>query len=610
MRPTAPWVLLPVAFPGPAGDPVAPPPGLHSTMQRFDALRLQTLLLELNRRALGDHRLEAESQRARREFFGDNRAEASPTQELRFLEWFLLERERLALAAVPIDVLARDGDEGELLESTAGVYRIETVHAHGVEARDVQDDEAILVRAPAGALVAGDLMVGRLYVGGRDGWQPSAAVAVYRPGEAIAAAFARDLQRLDLDRRLSQLELEHLLLRRRQSAPMTAPAATAPAPRPVRPIEHLEAELESILVAGGTEGLATEVSEALAQADRPGVVIGPVLEQLAFDTQVDLERARRALIELWNAHHADALAAAADAADGPAEDPGPARVADSAERVAEDDLSCGLPGESLGERLVRTLDQGLGKKQDLSELFRQLEAMAGIESDEEDEDDDALLFAPAPSAVAASRPTEAIDDDYDGDFGPLVAEFVWETGCGDTGTADVLQLWVGLQRNAALPRTDFDQITGQDLMRLLLHVYLRAEPTQRAEAVRGAFGAVERFSAWAEATQELSLRTAIEACQGTLLTQVDRLQAVGLRLTRVPASTAAVPEVLRVEEVAKDGFGVSSDEGSHWITADAATAALLRAEDLLLGAVETTGDDDRLAGPVVALPSDAQALIG
>jgi hypothetical protein len=76
-------------------------------MPSSDAPRLYGALQALHRRALADHRLAAELQRARREFFGvEANVAVRPAAELRFVEWALLERESLALAAVPMTVIS------------------------------------------------------------------------------------------------------------------------------------------------------------------------------------------------------------------------------------------------------------------------------------------------------------------------------------------------------------------------------------------------------------------------------------------------------------------------------------------------------------------------
>lgn len=564
-------------------------------MASSDALRLQTALLQLHRRALEDHRLQAELARARREFFGiEPGVVVRPTAELRFLEWALLERESLALAAIPSEVLAEPGDDDALTGSVAGVYTIELVNGEQVEARDLQDDDTVELLVPEGALQPGDLMVGRIYGTMRGTWQPSAAVAIYRPGAVLAKAFQRDLERLELERRLTQVEIEHLLLRQQTpdhelAAPDT-PAAPTPPIVKSRQIEHIEADLETVLSAGGVPGMTTQVSDALAETERMGQVTGPLLEQLAFETDVDLERARRLLIELWNAHHASE----------PQEKmpERPATTTPSAPlQIAE------IPGETLGERLARMLDEGLAQKRDVGELFRQIEAMAGIEDEEEEADDDAL--ADAGRAVVDAT----FGEDF-GDLSPLVTEYLWETGQGGSEQETLLQLWVALQQNAALPHTNLDDVTGQDLMRLLLHVYLRAPANGRADAVRTAFAAVNAFSLWAESTQELSLKSALASCQGTLLDQLERLQEIGVRLSSEARRGAGSPGLLHVEDVAEFGFGVRGDETSHWIESTAEVAALLRQGDLLLAALVENGTEATFSGPVVALPADAESLVG
>jgi hypothetical protein len=554
----------------------------------IDAEGLQNALQALAARAASDHRLQAELQRARREFFGAGTAvPAAPARELRFLEWFLLERESLALAAVPAHVVDLTGEQEALLGSSAGVWCIESVGDGIAEARDLQDDDVVDLLAPAGSLEPGDLMVGRVYPldsagrpldgagrpRGRAGWQPSAAVAIHRPGRALAAAFQRDLARLGLDRRLSQAELEHLLLQRR--AP--EPAASAS-----RPIEHIEAELDAVLQAGGAAGAAAEISRALAESDRAGAVAGPLLDELAFDTDVDLDRARRLLVELWGAHHA-ASAVAEPAGAEPVAD---ARPQDTAQATGADP---GADDETLGARLLRTLDRGLEQHKDVGELFSELEAMAGIEPDEDGPGDDELA-------------------EDAGDLAPLVTEFLWEKGQSGSDVEATLRLWLSLQQNAALPHLDLEQVTHQDLLRLLLHVYLRAAPEQRAAAVRAAFAALREFSAWAEETQDMSLDAQLVECGSALVAGVDRLQAASLRLSGA-GTDAARQVLLRVEEVASTGFGVRHDEAHHWLAAERDAAALLREGDLLLGSL-APGRRAALRGLVVVLPGCAAELIG
>jgi hypothetical protein len=553
-------------------------------MARLDPRRLQAALQHLHERVLREPHLPAEVQRARREFFGPRLAAGAPlpTAEQRFQEWFLLERESETLGAVPHEAVAAD-DDSLLDDSLASAFLLAGASGKRLEARDLQDGDCYELHAPAGTLQPGDLMVGRIHPDPAGGWLPSAAVAVYRPGQVVAAALQKDLGQLQLDRRLSQLELEHLLLRSGQHA-----AAVAP------PLERLEAALDTLLRGAGSSRSAAEVSEALAAAARPGPVLGPLLDELAFDTAIDLDRGRELLLELWNAHHAG---------DAP---PPAAGQAPAAEATAAGD---GPPGETLGERLVRTLDQGLAQKQDVEELFAQLEAMAGIDPDAEDgeeEDDD-------PVHGAAAAAANAVDV---GDLQPLVQEYLWETGRSDGEPARLLAQWVELQQNGAAPHVDLESVSSTDLLRFLLHVYLGAEPAARAAAVRAAHAALREFLAWAEVAQEMAVRGTLDGCQGALLDQLDRLQAAGLALSAsLRAERRPGTGLWRVDDVGAAGFGVRGDDGGeHWIPVAPATAALLRPGDLLLGAVARSDGraegGARFAGLVVALPADAEALIG
>ncbi|MBL8752232.1 MAG: hypothetical protein JNK15_02940 [Planctomycetes bacterium] len=566
-------------------------------------------------------RLRAELLRARREFFpagADGSTAVVPgaadAAERRFHEWFLLERESDVLAGVPRDLPPFDVLAETLPETLVGVFVVQPNVGGAVVARDLQDGSDLELVVPPGTLQAGDMLVGRIYEVGGGRWLPSTALAIFRPGVELAQAFQRDLKRLQLERRLFQVELEHLLLHRHRAAPQTglqAVAAVVPAAvaSPAVPLEHLEADLERVLAAANSDLSAADVSQQLANAARPGPLLGPWLDQLAFDTVVDLDRVRSLMLEIWNAHHVG-------------EPP-----------AAEVDPGTALPGETLGERLVRTLDEGLSQKRDVGEIFAQLERMAGIEPDPEDEDDAALL-RPAAANADDDEPaddTRAFDDDEDdadtdplppargeddagdGDLGPLVEEYLWERQRSADPAAAPLRLFAELQQNAPLPHRDLEQVTTTDLMRLLLHVYLGSSPPQRANAVRAAFAEVRAFYEWATREQELSLGDVPGGCQGPLLDQLERLQAAGIGLSS-QATGRLRPGILEVDEVGKDGFGARDDDGSdHWIAAAPAACAQLRPGDLVLGALApaATGaaKGRSLAGLVVVLPADARALM-
>jgi hypothetical protein len=586
-------------------------------MDHDEAQSAARAVAALAERLAKDPHVAAELQRARREYFpgAHDKAATAPRAgdpaEQRFQEWFTLERESEVLGAVPAAVPELGGDAAEYLDSLAGLWLVHNVTPRAVEARDLQDGQTLDLTAPPGTLQQGDLVVGRLFAEGAGRWSPSPAAAIFRPGEEIAQAFLRDMQRLGLERRLHQVELERLLLRQPEP-PQRGASAPTPA-EPEIPLEHLEADLDRMLAASGSEHSAASISQQLALAVRPGQVLGPLLDELAFDTTVDLDKARELLLAIWNAHHRGLDGAAGGADEAPA-----------------------APGETLGELLVRTLDEGLAQKRDVEELFAQLERMAGIEPDAEDDaepvddgetaDEDEAQFAGDDEAddddddddepSARRRQPDALDADLDadaeGNLAPLIEEYLWETGRTEDPRAADLRHFAALQANAALPHRDLEDITSGDCMRLLLHVYLAAPPTERAARVRSTFEQLRGFYAWAVEAQEMDVGSVLEGCRGALLDQIERLQAACLALS-TPAPGRQRPGMLEVEEVGKQGFGVRDDDGGdHWIDAPDA-AALVRPGDLLLGALQPAASGPakgrHFAGLVVALPADARALM-
>jgi hypothetical protein len=555
-------------------------------MPTNDARAVETALANLAERFAADPHLHAEMLRARRQFFGSD-TPASPdvrgavdAAEQRFVEWFALERDSEVLGAVPIDV-PRFADVEGLTGSVVGVLLVTAAGGDAFEASDLQDGDVFDLDVPAGSLQEGDLLVGRLYPQADGRWTPSAAAAVFRPGTDIAEAFRRDIARVEIDRRLYQIEVEHLLLRRAGQTP--SPTAK---PADIVPLERLEAELATLLENTDGRHTAEAVSQRLADAERPGQVMGPLLEEWAFETTIDLDAARRVMLEIWNAWHPEVPSAA---------------PADDVPRTA--------PGETLGERLVRTLDEGLEKKRDVEDLFAQLERMAGLEPGASDDGEN-----PFDRDDADDEDEVEEVDATAGDLAPLVQEYLWETGREQDPRTSPLRLWIELQRNAAVPRTDLEAVTGHDLMRLLLHCYLGAAPDRRAAAVRDAWAELQRFYEWAQQVHELELGSALQHCRGGLVEHVDRLQAAGQALSSGSASTAGAstgkPSIFAIDEVRGDGFGVRDDDGGHrWIPAPRATAALLRAGDLVLGTVAPAGSGGTIHGLVVVLPFDARALM-
>ena len=521
-----------------------------------------------------------ELQRARREFQPGAVAAPVPGRgvveagERRFFEWFALERYSEILGEVPVAV-PRFAVAESLMGSCVGVFTVTSSGEGLAVARDLQDDTLLDLMVPTRSLAVGDLVVGRLFPVGVGQWLPSVAATVFRPGGSLAAAFRQDTARLQLGRRLQQVELEHLLLQQ-QGGAGTVGDEQSVAP----PLEHLEADLDALLTDGGPS--ATAISERLAEAPRPGAVMGPLLDELAFESEVDLDAARRILLQIWNAHHADGQADSGTGA-----------------QTTPDDTSAPRPDETLGEQMVRTLEDGLRQHRDVDGLFAELEEMAGLEPGSADD-------AENPHDRTAVEHADTETSGLAGTLDPLVQEYLWESGNQDSPAAVTLRLWVDLQSNAAVPRVDLEEVTGLDLMRLLMHVYLAASPSERVAAVRAAFAAVEQFFGWAARTQELELGGVVTDCRGGLLDHLDRLAEASLRLSSA-GTPSGQPAMMEVVDVTDSGFGLcGEDSGNVWIDAAADTAARLRVGDIVLSAISAAG---ALAGPVVVLPPDARKLI-
>jgi hypothetical protein len=543
----------------------------HPSAQSYadDVQRLAT--------ALGsDLRLRAELQRARRSWFGGEGRQGDAAAEARFREWFALERPSEVLGAVPAEVQPFAALAERCEGSLASVFTVVGTGPGTALLRDEQDQAVVEVLDTDGALRPDDLFAGRLFQD-EAGWVPSVAAAVFRPGGGLAAAFRRDLERAEMDRRLQQIEVEHLLLRRPEAVAAALgapPSALVPASVPV-PLEHLEARLDLLLRTGGSDLSAAEICAQLRAAPRLGSVLGPLLDGLAFDSAVDLEATRQLLCELWNTLHAG--------------DPQETAVAEPA-----------APGLTLGEQLVQKLDAGLAAHRDVGELFAELEKLAGIgPEDAADEDGDA----------------EADGADPGGDLEPMVQEYLWQAQRAPeqavpADAAEVLASLVRLQHNGPVVRPDLDQVTAADLERLLLHVYLAALPEQRAAAVVKARAAVLAFFAWARAElEDDNLGAALQDGSPALLTAAERLAAAGVLLS-TPVAPRARPQLFAVEDLGPQGFGARDDDGDHhWFACSVAAAAQLREGDLVLGARSGAGAKATLVGLVVVLPASVRAYL-
>ncbi len=556
--------------------------------RRPDPIAIQQRLAELLARARADARVHGELMRARREFFGDDEpAYARDDDEreaaaVRFAEWFLLERASDVMGEVPFEALTRGGaatdEDDALAASRAGLFLAET-SGREPTIRDLEGGERLALTELPLDLHAGDLLIGRVFPLPDGRSVPSAVLTILPGATQLAVAFQKDVRALGLERRLTQAELERLVFRQR------AMAAAEPAPDEV-PLERLEAELQSRLDAHGKGGgeRAARISAALKVAPGPGIVLGPLLDEMAFDTDIDLERLRELGVRIWNAQHAGAV---------PHEDR-------STPDAAAPRRFAARPGETLGEQLARRIEEGLAENEDVEAMFADVERMLGDPIGDEDDDED----------------HEPEVDPEVGDLSPLLREFVWETGLSDADSA-VLEKFVEQQRAAPVPRLSVEYLEADDYVRFLLRTWLDAPPTRRTTALRGAFSLLERFLDWLAETQLVDLRDRLAAGRDQLVDRSERLQAASLALSTSHAPGDGDPAsftLMRVTGHAGDRMEILAGESRREVEVALPGDAGRELEegDLVFGALRETAPSGpvRLVGMVVVVPAEVEHLLG
>ena len=340
-----------------------------------------------------DRRVNAEFERSRGEFFTAPEAPRSAMDELRHLEWFLLERPSAELGSTPIQAWQerwRDSlpaGESELaasfLQSLPGAFEVTSLVPGQVWVRDlftIGEHPVVDARAMT-SLAVGDLLVGRLFPNGTGGFLSSPSVSVFRNPGLVAAGRA-DLESMRAARRgvlrVQQLELERTF------------HGTGAEPLPTQDVAEVRERVRTDLLKQGVAprvvaGLLRRVRTA-ARASK-GQVITDILNGLAFETGVDLAQARLALVQLWDSER---------------------RVQSGAADVVPE----APPAESRPDArtALAAFDRGRAAGKDLEQLFRDLERDLGLDDEDGEEESEEEDGAP----------------DFPGVIAGVVEEFLWE----------------------------------------------------------------------------------------------------------------------------------------------------------------------------------------
>lgn len=474
----------------------------------------------------------------------------------RHLEWFLLERPSATLGGVPVEWALHRFTDLEvveltedllraLLSSRCSVFQITGIaQGEGAWVRDLAALGEYPLSEPEGsrALESDDLIVGRLFAIGEALYRVSPAAGVFR-SQKLLTALTRDFESLRKARRgvlrLSQAEIEAMFWQRVDLATEDAPdSARAFLERAGVAAE----EIRSIF-----EALSNTPFDPSAVLLGSGDVLAAILERLAFDTDIDLELARRLLLAAWpvlaKGHGAEAANASAPI------DAGPKDV-----RTAID-----------------AFDRGRREGRDLDALFRQLEL--DLELEPETYDPDAIDGAPAP--------------DFPGVVGAMVEEFLWETertrGSAASAECQVVRAFAEFGQDYGV----FENLGARELV-LFASIWLAERRVLRTPAeARAMLSALREFCSWAQETQGVALLDAYVESLVPLEESLPRL--VEANRWCAPDSNSG-SEMFDVSSCAGSCVALRDHSGSEFeIELDPRMVAALRSGDRVRAARRSSG---------------------
>lgn len=490
------------------------------------------------------------------EFFGPLRpAQAGDPAlaERRHLEWFALERESLQLGGVPIQVLSEDpeaparglgaAESAAWIGSLAGVFEITDVRpGEGVWMRDLAGSGEYPLAEPEASqhLQSGDMLAGRIFPVGDTVFRASPAAVFFRDAqllEALRSDFERERRRGVL--RLAQVEIERLFHR----------------PRVLDSAQPEEA-LRALLLRGGLSGeevdelfevLAHEPFDTTNPTPGAGDVVGEILDRLAFETDLELESARSALIAAWQ-HLSEA---------------GPGRGASLTPRPPPQEVEA--PPSSVGDPVAAALAEfdrkraaGRPVDQSFDELERALDLQTEADPDE---------LAPAP--------------DFPGAVAALVDEFLWDLGrLEGEPAAHACELLRTLGRYAE-PLGVSDNLGLRALADYAARWAIDEEVVHGAEEAGALVQALARFTRWGEETGALTLEPGSAELLARLARELPRIAEANQRRTRRAANSEG--ELFELAAIERDRLRLRSGGKERELAVDPLLVPWLRAGDLLRG---------------------------
>jgi hypothetical protein len=484
---------------------------------------IEACFLALERAVERDPALSRELAASRDVFLPGLEGEAEGSREAtlarrRMLEWFLLEKVRTAPEEARVTALldrcaaSTAGDAATVSRALAGshasVFEVTGVDPDGgVRLWDLAGLFEFLAIEPAGARVLeqGDLIAGRVFPIDASTCRISRAAVVWR-NQRLLEAIRADLERAREagppgrkgTLRLRQADLEAMFH-------LHGHGTEAKGPREAGPSAPSAIDRARRLLAGaGVEPSEVDSIFRILAAERPGErdlvpgllpgahdALAAVLDELAFDTSIDLIAARKTLTAAW-----EELYAARMAPDEPEplQEPGqqPADVASA----------------------VAAFDRRRSAGASLDETFRDLERDLGLADEPSEDEED----TPAP--------------DFPGVVGAIVEEFLWEQQIEHGAeTAERYAILKSLGRFAAGIGL-LENLSARELSAYACHWVLAEREVADAESAARLVDALERFCAWAQETQEVPLQKTFGPVAASLRDSLPRLAEANRKCVR------------------------------------------------------------------------------
>jgi hypothetical protein len=484
-----------------------------------------------------DAELRSEFEASRAEFFHASSAwrgrgtagDRDPLAARRHLEWFLLERFNDRLGTLPAEVLLERGEHRSetlaaeraqsFLGSHCSVFEVTGVEpTRGLWLRDLAShgEYAITERDASQVLRSGDLIVGRVFPVGDSMHHISRAASFFRNPRLLSAL------RADLDR---ARDARRGTLRLRQDEIETMFYAAQPGEDASGAIERAR----GMLLEGGVSSEEfDEILELLASEQYSGESIlpgasdtlGEILDRLAFESSVDLESARRALLAAWIelSRSGPGRGASLKVERPDAESPAPANVA---EAIAE---------------YERKIKSGHDREGALRDLEQALSLAAGGHDDLEED-------TPAP--------------DFPGVVGAMIEEFLWESA-QEHGRerADDFACLRSFGR-AANTVGVFENLSAEDLLEYACRWLPESGELADADEARRVLSALHAFSRWAEENHGVHLHSGLQSTLHDLQVHVPRIVEANRRRTR--EAEADRGELFECTSLSADGSATLKD---------------------------------------------------